>query len=207
MRAHFAMTEPTADKPKKKRRVLRVFKIVTLTLVVAMVAFIGIGWSAYVDPDEDSVQKADAIFVLGGSHDGREEFALSLAEQGYAPQVVFSNPYEDGHYARYGFEKDGYMDRLCNGDYTFVVSCFNPEPATTRGEGRELARRASAEGWKKVIVVTFTPHIARARFVIDKCWPGEILYVASPTELNTVGWAWNFVYQSGGFVRALFEDC
>ena len=74
-------------------------------------------------------------------------------------------------------------------------------------DGREIARLAAAEHWRKVIVVTFTPHLSRARYIIGKCWDGDLLMVENAAYLAPAGWAYNFVYQSFGYARALFEDC
>lgn len=74
--------------PKVRRRVL-----VLSGIVGGLTAITAAGWPVYVDPVIDTPEMADAIVVLGGDHDGREEYGLSLAEQGYAPQIIFSNPY------------------------------------------------------------------------------------------------------------------
>lgn len=166
-----------------------------LLLIVAIVA--AVLWPVYVRPGVDQPSAADAILVLGGAHDGREQLGLRLAREGYAPRVLFSNPYE--HSAM--------MNRICHGGYSFEVICFDPEPRTTRGEGRELARLVRAGGWRKVIVVTFTPHISRARYILGKCWSGELLFVDPQPRLSPIRWAYNYVYQSAGYVKALFEDC
>lgn len=168
--------------------------VAVLVVIVAAVAAL---WPVYVNPKSDSPGKADAIVVLGGRHDGREELGLQLAKQGYAPQVVFSNPYRT----------NAMMNRICHGGYSFRVSCFEPEPGTTRGEGREIARRAKAENWRRIIVVTFTPHVSRARYIIGKCWDGELLMVPNRENITPGDWPYNFVYQSAGYARALFENC
>ena len=170
---------------------------VVVAIAVSLVAFIVALWPVYVDPDTDAPAKADAIIVLGGRHDGREELGLSLAKQGYAPQVVLSNPYFS----------NPMMNRICHGGYSFKVTCFSPDPGTTRGEGREIAKRAKAEGWKRIIVVTFTPHISRSRYIIRKCWDGELLMVPNRKNITPGDWPFNYIYQSFGYARALFEDC
>ena len=175
----------------------RLGAVVISALLALFTVVVAALWPVYVDPATDAPAKADAIVVLGGRHDGREEFGLQLAKQGYAPQVVLSNPYET----------DPMMNRICHGGYSFRVSCFDPEPGTTRGEGREIARLASTENWKRVIVVTFTPHVSRARYIIDKCWDGELLMIPNPQSITVGEWAYNYVYQSFGYARALFEDC
>ncbi|MCC3317789.1 YdcF family protein [Nocardia africana] len=166
---------------------------VVLVLAVAVAAL----WPVYVRPRTDAPRAADAILVLGGAHDGREELALRLAHDGYAPQVVFSDPYDHSPL----------INRICHGGYSFRVSCFDPEPRTTRGEGRELAARAARENWRRVIVVTFTPHISRARYVLGRCWGGEILLVDAHPHIGVARWAYQYLYQSSGYVKAAFEDC
>lgn len=117
------------------------------SLVAAVVVLTAALWPVYVDPRTDQPGKADAILVLGGAHDGREQLALRLAHEGYAPRVFFSDPYENSPL----------INRICHGGYSFEVICFDPSPRTTRGEGRELAALARAENWRRVIVITFTP--------------------------------------------------
>ncbi|MBF6356457.1 YdcF family protein [Nocardia higoensis] len=172
-------------------------------LLCALAALVVLGltvaalWPVYVRPRTDPPAPADAILVLGGAHDGREQLALRLARAGYAPRVLFSDPYE--YSAR--------MNRICHGGYSFEVVCFDPDPRTTRGEGRALAARARAEGRTRVIVVTFTPHISRARYVIGKCWDGELLFADPRPELSVMRWAYDYLYQSAAYIEAFFEDC
>ncbi len=165
--------------------------------LVTTVAVVGALWPVYVRPQVDAPAEADAIVVLGGAHDGREELGLRLAAEGWAPQVVFSAPYTDS----------AMMNRICHGGYSFRVSCFRPEPGTTIGEGRELARRAAAEGWRRVIVVTFTPHVSRARYILGRCWDGAITMQAVRPRLSPQIWAYNYGYQTLGYLRTLLDDC
>ncbi|MEU4340037.1 YdcF family protein [Nocardia sp. NPDC023852] len=165
-------------------------------LVVVVVAVVAL-WPVYVRPHTDTPVPADAILVLGGAHDGREQLGLRLAREGYAPRVLFSNPYENS----------ALVNRICHGGYSFEVTCFDPSPRTTRGEGRELARLARADNWHRVIVVTFTPHISRARYIIEKCWDGELLFADPEPHLSALRWGYDYVYQSVGYIKAFFEDC
>ncbi|PXX65324.1 uncharacterized SAM-binding protein YcdF (DUF218 family) [Nocardia tenerifensis] len=167
--------------------------VLAAVLAVAVTAL----WPVYVRPRTDEPAPADAILVLGGAHDGREQLALRLAHEGYAPRVLISDPYEHSVM----------INRICHGGYSFEVSCFDPAPRTTRGEGRELARLADAAGWRRVIVVTFTPHISRARYILQKCWPGELLFVDPRPHLSPARWAYDYLYQSVGYLKAAFEDC
>ncbi|KAA8890213.1 YdcF family protein [Nocardia colli] len=167
--------------------------VLALVVSVAVTAL----WPVYVRPRTDTPVAADAILVLGGAHDGRERLALRLAHDGLAPRVLVSNPYEHS----------ALINRICHGGYSFEVVCFDPSPRTTRGEGRELARMAEAGGWHRVIVVTFTPHISRARYILGKCWDGELLFVDPKPRLSVARWAYDYFYQSTGYIKAAFESC
>lgn len=156
------------------------------------------GWPVFVSPKIDEPQPADAVIVLGGAHDGREEVGLDLVRRGYAPRIIFSNPYGDN---------DKKMQSICHGSFDFPVDCFVPAPSTTEGEGFEIERLAQLHGWKTVIAVTFVPHISRARYIISQCYSGELLMVASRPELSIGTWAFNYVYQTAGYIRNLRKHC
>ncbi|WP_405160121.1 YdcF family protein [Nocardia sp. NBC_01499] len=168
-----------------------------LALIVVLAVAVTALWPVYVRPRTDTPARADAILVLGGAHDGRERLALRMANDGLAPRVLISDPYEHS----------ALINRICHGGYSFEVLCFDPSPRTTRGEGRELARLARANGWHRVIVVTFTPHISRARYILEKCWPGELLFTDPAPPLSIARWSYNYLYQSAGYLKAAFEGC
>lgn len=156
-----------------------------------------VGLPVYAFPQIDPLRPADAIFVLGGNGYERYPYALELALQGFAPRVVVSNP---------AGEQDIWLTDLCkNQRYTFEVSCFNPNPATTRGEAQELHRLAAAHGWHTVIVVTFRPHISRARYMVQKCFDGNLIMTESPADLSVEYWMWTYVYQTAGYIRAALQ--
>jgi uncharacterized SAM-binding protein YcdF (DUF218 family) len=169
---------------------------ITSVLVSAAVIVI-VGLPVYAVPQIDPLRRADAIFVLGGNGYERYPYALELALQGLAPRVVVSNPAGD---------VDTWLTDLCrNQRYTFTVSCFEPDPATTKGEARELRRLAAEQGWRTVIVVTFRPHISRARYILQQCFDGALIMTESPADLSLEYWMWTYVYQSLGYVRAALQ--
>ncbi|MGW5385434.1 YdcF family protein [Nocardia sp. NPDC003963] len=179
-------------------RITAVRRRLVLAAGMVSVAALVLGlWPVYVSPQREEPAPADAILVLGGAHDGREELGLRLARAGYAPRVLISDPYEDSPL----------VNRICHGGYSFEVICFDPSPRTTRGEGRYLADQAREHGWERVIVVTFTPHISRARFVLGRCWDGQLLFVDTRPRLSVPRWAYDYVYQSVGYAKAIFERC
>lgn len=171
-----------------------------VALIVAIPGLVLAGLPIFVYPQIDPLRHADAIVVLGGPGLRRYEFGLDLARQGYASTVVFSNPI--------GPDTDvtevsdpchaGKMDG-------FTVQCFGPNPDTTKGEAEEIGRLAKAQNWKTLIVVTFTPHISRARYIVEKCFSGDIVMAASPKKMSPAYWAWMYIYQTAGYVRAFLD--
>ena len=83
--------------------------------------------------------------------------------------------------------------------------CFQPDPTTTRGEAEEIGRLARQHHWHSVIVVTSTYHVSRARLIVERCMPGTVLMVAAPGKPSLEGWGYQFLYQTGGFAKALLH--
>ncbi len=171
-----------------------------LVAVLGMLAA-GAGYPVYVRPRVDAVRHADAILVLGGSAAGpRYRYGLELARQGWAPTLVLSNPYGGSQ---------PFVDALCRTPQPRLhVECFVPDPHTTLGEGRALRRLARERRWGTVIVVTSVPHVSRARYIIGKCFDGELVMAATPARLGVFGWTAMYVYQTAGYVKSAVQgDC
>jgi hypothetical protein len=146
------------------------------------------GLPVYVRPQIDQLRRADAILVLGGYGKARYDFGLDLEAQGWAPAIVLSNP------------------NFCGTPHpNLQLHCFVPDPPTTKGEAKELRRLAEQYGWRTVIVVTFRPHISRARFILEQCFDGDLILLASPTHISATRWAYEYVYQTAGYLRALLQ--
>jgi uncharacterized SAM-binding protein YcdF (DUF218 family) len=171
--------------------------VVLLAVALVFVLIVAIGYPFYVEPQTDPLRSADAIVVLGGPGHERYPRGLELALAGYAPHLVMSNP---------SGAKDRWLTDLCtHRRYEFDVSCFEPDPPTTRGEARELRRLAEANNWHTVIVVTFTPHISRARYILSRCYDGELIMRASPADVAPGYWVFSYAYQTAGYVRAALQ--
>jgi uncharacterized SAM-binding protein YcdF (DUF218 family) len=168
--------------------------------LVVLVAMVGVaGYSVYNKAGADSIEAVDAIVVLGGAHDGREDYGIELARRGYARNVVLSDPYNVGDVA---------MRTACAAKgANFAVTCVSPVPATTRGEAVMTRRLADEHGWDRIMVITLRYHIPRARFIFSQCFGGEILM--RPTEdcprYSLARWEYNYLYQTFGFVKAFVE--
>ena len=132
--------------------------------LVSVVVLTGV--PVYVRPQIDPLRHADAVLILGGYDYDRYGFGLALAGEGWAPAVAVSNP---------NGPRDPWLTEFCARPHQeFELHCFIPDPDTTAGEARELRRLAAEHGWRTVIVVTFRPHISRARFILEQCFAGEL---------------------------------
>ena len=134
-------------------------------LVLVVVPLLVVAWAAVaarfvLSPVQDSPRRADAVVVLAGDH-LRLGKALELMARRVAPTLVISDGLAPGWRE---------ANRLCRrGGGRFRVVCFRPDPYSTRGEARAVARMAAARGWGSVVVVTSTYHVTRARLLFDRC--------------------------------------
>ena len=164
--------------------------------MLLIAAVIG-GLPVYVRPQIDQLRHADAILILGGRYYHRYPYGFDLGAQGWAPNVVVSNP---------NGTDDPWLTEYCAAPHpAFHLYCFVPDPPTTQGEARELRRLASEHGWRTVIVVTFRPHISRARYILEQCFDGDLVMVASPPNISIPSWAFEYVYQTIGYLRAVLQ--
>lgn len=174
-----------------------------VVLPVLLVAGVGVyGYSTFTRASSDPITPADAIIVLGGEHDGREAYGISLAEQGVADTVVLSNPYGNG---------DPVMDKYCGtSTEKYSVLCEEPDPNTTRGEAIFTERLAQERGWDHVVVISWRYHLPRAEYIFGQCFDGDVTMRAVPREYNfsLVFWEYTYLYQIAGFAKAAIQgDC
>lgn len=177
--------------------VVRVRRRWRIALAVVAVVVLGWGVAAYlfiIDPSVSRPQHVDAIVILGGATtDGRLQRGIELAEQGYAPNLLISQPSLLNPFVRHA------CAQVISG---VTVTCFKPDPTTTQGEAREIRAQAAAHGWKKVMVVTSKYHISRARLIVQRCYSGQVLMVDARNP-SFGEWTYNLLYQTGAYAKAL----
>lgn len=140
-----------------------------LLLVVTVAGLVGASCALFVWPSTDPPRSADALVVLGPGRRGeRLEEARSLLGRGIAPVVVVFRSRRPGHWPL--------EDRLCARRGSI---CLRARPFTTRGEARIVGRLAAEHGWKRLLLVTSTYHVTRARLLYERCVDGKIDVVAA----------------------------
>lgn len=162
--------------------------------VVAAIALAGL--PVYVFPPVEQVGRADLIYVIGPPTQTRIALEEQLRREGIANAALISVPL-DG-------EQSAADQRIC---FNLAVSCEHPEPFTTKGEAAMLGAYARDRGVESTIVITFTPHVARTRYIFQKCYPGHVTVVGVDEHLDLYEWAKQYIYQSTAFVKAWLTPC
>lgn len=139
---------------------------ILIVLGVLVLAWVGATLRLVFFPVEDDPGKADAVVVLSGSKHERLDRGLELVREDVAPVLVISGGLDP---------RQPRANELCRDDGEgFSVTCFTPDPDSTRGEARQVADLASERGWKRVLVVTSRFHVTRARMLFDRCLDADV---------------------------------
>lgn len=135
-------------------------------------AFVAVSVPLFITYADDPAPRADAVIVLSGSKK-RLPVALELMRRDVAPTLVVS----------YGLEpRYPRAVTVCTTPQAFAVLCPKPDPFSTRGEARLIARLAAEHGWSSIVVVSSRFHLLRARLLIERCYGGRVAMVGAPIE-------------------------
>lgn len=151
------------------RRLLAVI-VVLVGLWLVAVGFLFVWPSA----NERPPAHADAVVVLSGGGNGRLDPALKLVRRGLAPVLAISSAFKSPTWVT--------AQRLCRGQdgrQPFRVLCFTAKPYSTRGEAETFSRIARAHAWNRIVVVTSTYHVTRARMLFRRCFHGQLWTVGT----------------------------
>jgi len=164
---------------------------------MAAVGFTTLTLKLFRYPSTGVPPKADAVVMLAGGG-ARVDKAVELGvDLELAPIVVFS--------AIYVADQNVWAARPCNESGKVVMKdtealCFEPDPATTRGEIRAIAQLAEERGWQSLIVVASTDQVTRARMLLGRCWDGEAHFVG---VTHSQPFLWRAAYEWGATLKAL----
>jgi hypothetical protein len=144
-------------------------------------------------PATEMPAKVDAIVVLGAMDAYNMAEASRLVSAGVSDELVLSVPY-------------GSLGTICKDPPRGLnVTCFVPDPSTTRGEAQEIHRLAESRGWTSIAVVTWTTHISRSRMLIERCFAGDLYMVDYADDMTFGDRLYEQVYQSASFVKAMVQ--
>ena len=109
----------------------------------------------------------DAIVSLDGDRPRRLRKAVELAAGGVAPTLVVVRAEEVA------------PELLRAGNLPFEVLSVVPDPSSTRGEARQVSRLAGERGWRRILVVTSSYHVPRARLIFRRGVLCELAFVSA----------------------------
>jgi uncharacterized SAM-binding protein YcdF (DUF218 family) len=181
---------------------LRFVFAVVAVLVVNLILVMSFGYLLATHAATDELAPADAVVVLGGQHDGREDLGVAVAHQVGAHTVVLSNPYRPS---------DRVMKRLCGSRSEGVeVICLAPVPDDTRGEAMFTHKLASDRGWKRIVVISWRYHLPRARLIFRQCFdsdPASVIMVPAPRDYTLSPMRLGYIaeYQYWATIKALLR--
>lgn len=160
-----------------KRLLIRLAALAAVFLVIAAVAAPRLGAWLVVD---DPLQKADAIFVLGGTMFERPLEAVDLYHEGWAPRVLLTRQIADEgelELRRRGIpfqrEIDIQIDALTRLGVPRAAIEILDEQNSTKDEAIALRVAVTANHWQRVIIVTSKQHTRRARLVMQRRLAGS----------------------------------
>ncbi len=148
----------------------------------------------FVWPSSDAPKGADAVVIFAGGRGERLAAAERLMAAGLAPNLVIPNGTAPEWPAG---------NRACSEDLPYEVHCPRPDPDTTRGEARTIAALAKEKGWTRVIVVTSSYQLSRARLLLGRCFGDEVLSVRAQPALSAFGWARRVGHEWLGWIQAM----
>jgi len=154
-----------------------------------VVVFVAATLALFVYPPTDLPRHVDGILSLnGGDEEAREALAVSLAEKGYAPVLLFSQ----GSRAN---------DSPCPKVPGVSVVCFFDVTNNTRGEARWAAQYAEHHHWHSLLIVPSRVQATRARLLVERCFSGQVVVVPATEPLRN--FPGDVLHQWGGLLAAL----
>lgn len=148
------------------------FVILAALLTIAILGLSKLGSFLVV---EDPLEKADAIFVLGGTRFERPLEAVDLYKEGWAPRILLMRivrDYGEVELMQRGFkfplESDVQFEALTRMGIDPASITILGEKDNTRDEAADIRVKAIEHHWSRVIVVTSKQHTRRARLVIAR---------------------------------------
>ncbi len=158
---------------------------VKLALLLLAAAVLAATAFFFVWPSQDRPTRADAVVVLAGAPRERLAKGLRLMRRHVASVLVISiDPSSEAAAER----------RLCTRHPDFHVVCFRARPYSTSGEASSVAVLARERRWSRVVVVTSTYHVTRARMLFRRCYHRK-LEVVGARPVDAANWAHNIFWE------------
>lgn len=158
---------------------------------------------------DDATKGADAIVMLGGDPHLRAAKAVGLLKEGYAPQLLLTDPKESCEKYQDIFPTQLAQMRAVLAKESVqaeVVPSLKSGATSTFDEAYDLASYSKKHGFKRIIIVTGGPHTMRARYAFEKVFALQGLQnvkiecaAAKSLECDETNW-WRSEYGLGQYL-------
>ncbi len=174
-------------RPWARRWLLASLGVIVLVVVVFLAATLRL----IVYPAEDQPRHADAIVSFNGSNEGtREALAASLAEEGYARVLLFS-------------QGSSVADTPCPKVSGVSVVCFVDRTGNTRGEAEWVGHYAQRHHWHILLIVPGRGQATRARLLTGRCFSGQLIVVPAAEPRPPLS---QIIHEWGGLFDTVFVN-
>ena len=180
--------EPSVPEPssRHRRRRLLLGCLGFVGVLVAVSAGATLRFIVY--PVTNAPSHVDGILSLNGSQEeAREALAVSIAEKGYAPVLLFS-------------QGGARADTPCPKVPGVSVVCFVDVSDNTRGEAQWAGRYANRHHWHSLLIVPGRSQATRARLMTERCFSGRVTVVSPVGPRPDLS---DIIHQWGGLLDAL----
>ena len=141
------------------------------SLGTVVVVFVAATLALFIYPPTDLPRHVDGILSLNGhGEQAREALAVSLAEKGYAPVLLFS-------------QGSSANNTPCPKVPRVSVVCFADATDNTRGEARWAGQYAERHHWHSLLIVPSRTQATRARLLVERCFSGQVVVVPAAEPL------------------------
>jgi uncharacterized SAM-binding protein YcdF (DUF218 family) len=156
--------------------------------------------TSYVYPPAGDSDGADLVYVLGPPTSPRLTAAQAVLQRNPSALLLVSVSPAGSRRAL-----DASSLPICSSS---IATCETPSPFTTKGEALLLNDYARTHEVHRVVILTVTPHVARARYIFARCAPSlDVQVVAVDEGLPPTAWVDQIVYQTGAFAKAIATPC
>jgi len=177
----------TSGPPRSRRRWRR---RLLWSLGAAVVVFVATTLALFIYSPTDQPRHVDGILSLNGNDErAREAEAVSLAKEGYAPVLLFSQGSRGN-------------DTPCPRVPRVSVVCFFDVTNNTRGEARWAGQYAERHHWHSLMIVPGRTQAMRARLLTERCFRGQVVVVPATEPLREI--PAEVLHEWGGLLAALF---
>lgn len=171
--------------------------LVRISVVATTLATAGV--LIYGFPPPGDPNDADLVYVIGPPTPPRIAEAQSILGESESTLLVSVASPENRH------ALTAARLRVCTESRAV---CQHPEPFTTKGEALMLVDYARTHEVHKVAVITFTPHVARTRYIFARCAPDiDVQVIGVDEHLSIDDWVYQFAYQTTAFAKAIATPC